>query len=191
MERVVGAVAANAGWTHVSISRRMLIASCTRGSCVIRYSPVILDSSITTCWKYFSNFRCPGGSDLVTEEQVHTLLANRDGTVVASVSRNSIMLWNVTGHCYALLEVTQKTALPVILENYTGEPRARSLDIGVAALSLCNRFVAGGGERGHIAIWTLRETNENANIRLYAELICKFGPHLQSRIRALAFSPKL
>ena len=57
----------------------------------------------------------------------------------------------------------------------------------VATLSPCSRWVAGGGERGHIVIWTLQETNENTTTRFYAEIIIENDP--QSRIRALVFSP--
>ena len=122
---------------------------------------------------------------LVHEEPVHNLLANK--TVVASVSRNSIMLWNTRGHGYALLEAARKPSLPATLNACTGEHRVRSLDFQVAALSRCSKWVAGGGERGHIVIWTLQETDENMATRFYANRIITKDP--QIRIRSLVFSP--
>ncbi len=123
--------------------------------------------------------------ELAHEEPVHLLLSKK--TVVASLSRDDIMLWNDRGHGYALLLTVRRPPLPSTLNDCTGEHRVRSLAFMVATLSRCSKWVAGGGERGRIAIWTLQETDENTTTRFYANHIMMTNS--QSRVRALAFSP--
>jgi WD40 repeat protein len=123
--------------------------------------------------------------ELVHEDSVHDLIANK--TTVASLSRDNIMLWNNRGHGYALLEAAQRPPLPSALNDCTGEHRVHSLAFGVVTLSRCSKWVAGGGDRGHIAVWTLQEMDENTTTRFYANHIITTDP--QGKIRALAFSP--